>query len=213
VKDPFLDYMVKAGVDPRFVREQYDFPPDFSIIDEVRDETAIWSFSRHGHSTTHYRNKFRIHIGGVYWDIAAPDFLIYNDVIVQDWTGRVWIYFYPSDVFPPTGYHTATLLDEEFGPLDSVTNGIITVGGSGYSNDRSFWETPVHHLDLNEMGIRTIDTTGDAPGWILDHSTTLVDKTKLLVTGGKILDEHDNFNSNPNRFELDLWTRKWTKYA
>lgn len=54
-------------------------------------------------------------IGGEHEDFDDPDFCIYTDVTVLDgfWRGEergVQLHIYPRDFFPPTCFHTATLL-------------------------------------------------------------------------------------------------------
>jgi len=215
VKDPFLEYMIKTQVDPYDIWTKYDPHKYFEQTTRSDVEiTAVWSFLRYGRTTTRYKDRYNIHIGGECGDFYDTDFLIYNDVIVDDGAGRVWIYAYPKDIFPPTDFHSATLLGDDYGQIpQTLEDSILIVGCAGYQDERYFWETPVFRLDLKEMSIERIETSGEYPGWILEHRASLEDGGKLVISGGKILDEQDKSNPNLNRFELDLWTRKWTKYA
>jgi hypothetical protein len=145
-------------------------------------------------------------------DWYDPDFLIYNDVIVEDWKSNIWMYAYPIAEFPPTDFHTATLLNEDHESSPShLQNGILVIGGLGYLGDREYWNTPIYRLDLDGMWFRSIETNGDNPGRICRHRTALLDGGVLMITGGEILDDFGVFHPNRYRFELDLWTRTWTR--
>ena len=61
-------------------------------------------------------------IAGEHEDYYDPDFCIYNDVVVLGLDGSVEIYGYPKDVFPPTDFHTATLVGDR----------VIVIGRLGY---------------------------------------------------------------------------------
>jgi len=49
-------------------------------------------------------------IAGEHEDYYDPDFFIYNDVVVRAPDGKFAIYGYSKEAFPPTDFHTATLL-------------------------------------------------------------------------------------------------------
>jgi len=146
IQDPFLEYMVKTRAEPFFLREEYGHKWTQNAKNGENDKTAVWSFCRIGQTTTLYKNRYRIHIGGEHDDFYDPDFLIYNDVLVEDCADKVWIYGYPREVFPPTDFHTATLLEEDDQQVPSdMRNGILIVGGIGYANDRAcrnYWRCP-----------------------------------------------------------------------
>ena len=211
---PFWEYMVRTKREPFFLRETYSYDPEPSSDDFARQQSAIWSFCRIGMTTTHYGDRFRISIGGEHDDWYDPDFLIYNDVVIRDEAGNVWIYGYPKDVFPPTDFHTATLLTSENWKNripDDLVDGIIIIGGLGYEEDREFWRTPVFRLDLRELSIRPLNCSGDEPGWIYDHTATLISGARIFVEGGQRLDENGNFAPNQDEFVFDLTSLRWTK--
>lgn len=153
---PFWEHMVATQRTPYFLREGFGDEEIWYSPEYDQKRSAIWSFQRIGMTTTWHKERFLISIGGFHEDGSSPDFLIYNDVVVRDLLGNVWIYGYPPDVFPPTDFHTATFLNGDWdSPLptevDHLTGGIIIIGCLGYPADREFGRTPVYRLDLNEM--------------------------------------------------------------
>ncbi|MCI0676080.1 MAG: hypothetical protein L0Y42_09935 [Phycisphaerales bacterium] len=108
-------------------------------------------------------------IAGEYEDFYDPDFCIYNDVIVlrpapgqTDVTldsGEVAIYGYPESVFPPTDFHSSTI----------VGDSIFIIGRLGYSGTRSERNTPVFVLDHSIYRIESVPTSGPCPGWVYRH--------------------------------------------
>jgi hypothetical protein len=211
---PFWEYMVRTGAEPYFLREFYSYDLDLCTSLELKEQSAIWSFCRIGMTTTRYLDRFRISIGGEHDDWYDPDFLIYNDVVVRDDSGGVWIYGYPRDVFPPTDFHTATLLEnddwQDTIPRD-LSDGIIIIGGLGYSDDREYWRTPVFRLCLYEMAIWPLECSGEEPGWIFRHTASLLSGARILVEGGERVDENGETSANPDEFILDLNELRWSK--
>ena len=85
-----------------------------------------WSWERFGRTSTRLPDGRVVHIGGEHEDWYDPDFCIYNDVVVEHRDGRLEFCLYPKRVFPPTDFHTATL----------VGNAIILIGSVGYRDLR-----------------------------------------------------------------------------
>ena len=140
-----------------------------------------------------------------YWQamVNHPDFCIYNDVIVNRGDGTFEIYGYPEDVFPPTDFHTATL----------VRKAIYIIGNLGYLDRRQYGATQVYRLDIDTLVMEPVETTGEAPGWIHEHRARLVGNC-IEVTGGEICNlvgAEEQFVENEERFVLDLGTRIWSK--
>lgn len=141
------------------------------------DAPAIWCFDRFGMSTTELPNNIWVQIAGEHEDYYDPDFCIYNDVVVHDGEGNTQIYNYPCEVFPPTDFHTATL----------VNDNIIVVGSLGYQGDRQVDQTQVLRLNLKDFSIDKIEISGELPGWISRHQAQL-DGEKITVWGGDVWD-------------------------
>jgi hypothetical protein len=160
-----------------------------------------WCFDRFGQSATTLGDGRVVYIAGEHEDYYDPDFFIYNDIVIVAPGGEVAIYGYPREVFPPTDFHSATLLD----------NAILLVGSLGYATERVAVVTPVYRLALATMAIEPIATTGDSPGWIHKHTATLAGTT-LLVRGG-IIDRGDDraLEDNIDEWSLDIATWQWKR--
>lgn len=136
-----------------------------------------WCFDRFGQSTNQLPDGRIVFIAGEHEDHYDPDFYIYNDVVVQHPDGRVDIFGYPREVFPPTDFHSATL----------VGNRIVLIGNLGYPEQRRVGETPVLILDLETSAIAAVRTSGTPPGWVHDHKATLSeDGRSILIERGKL---------------------------
>jgi hypothetical protein len=99
----------------------------------------------------------------------------YNDVVVYDGQGNFQIYGYPTTVFPPTNFHTATW----------VAGWIYIIGNLGYLGDRTIGETPVYRLNCSTFAIEKVTTCGEALGWIHKHRAVL-SHGQIHISGGKI---------------------------
>jgi len=166
------------------------FRHDFSHS-SYRDTTPgpYWSWQRFGRTSTALPDGRVIHIAGEHEDSYDPDFCIYNDVVVEYPGGRREFYLYPKDVFPPTDFHSATLVGRD----------IILIGSLGYHDLRRIGETQVLKLDTRTLRIEPIATTGAAPGWISDHIAEMLGETAILVAGGKV-DTGDGYGPNTGVF-------------
>lgn len=183
--------MIRTGMSASCADERFG-PADFSA-----DESPIWSFDRFGTSTTELPGGAWVQIAGEHEDFYDPDFCIYNDVIVHDGKGNAQIYIYPRDVFPPTDFHTATL----------VGDAIVLIGNLGYVDDRRAGYTQVMRLDLNDFSVEKIETSGDPPGWISEHRARL-DGDRIVVCDGEVWDG-SGFVSMDGAYELNLAAREW----
>ena len=143
-----------------------------------------------------------IQIGGEHEDFYDPDFCIYNDVIVFDGKGSFQIYGYPKDVFPPTDFHTATLVEEH----------IYVIGSLGYQDERKFGTTPVYRLNLASLAMEALATEGVAPGWIHKHlAKHTPESNAIVISKGEVQVDSSAPTENRATFSLDLSTRHWTK--
>ncbi|MEA5593236.1 ankyrin repeat domain-containing protein [Rivularia sp. UHCC 0363] len=121
-----------------------------------------------------------------------------NDVVVFDGKGNFQIYGYPSDVFPPTDFHSATLAE----------NYIYIIGSLGYQSARIPNQTPVYRLDCDTFQIEKVKTTGDKPGWISRHKAKYQSPSQIYITGGK-LSTREDYIENSTDYILDLNTFEW----
>ena len=145
-----------------------------------------------------------VQIGGEHEDSYDPDFCIYNDVVVHDRSGQFEIMGYPEDVFPPTDFHSATLIKRD----------LYIIGRLGYHGSRTFGTTPVYRLDCRNWKIQAVETFGDNPGWIFEHKAWFDGSSSLVISEGKIAQEVDGKEQhveNRERFRLELTGMRWTR--
>lgn len=164
-------------------------------------ENPIWCFDRFGMSKTKLPNGRTIYIAGEHEDAHDPDFWIYNDVIVIDENCEITIYGYPREVFPPTDFHSATLVDDF----------IYIIGSVGYTDTRQVGFTPVYRLHTQTFRIEEVDTSGEMPGWISRHEAVYdADTNHIIISGGQLTDAH-TFITQPHTYQLDLKTLVWER--
>lgn len=171
-----------------------------------------WCFDRFGQSRTQLPDGRLVLVSGEHEDSYDPDFFIYNDVVVLYPNGQIEIFGYPPDVFPPTDFHSATLVD----------NQIVMIGNLGYSEARQPDITQVLTLELGSFAIASVQTSGESPGWIHGHTASLSeDKCSILVSHGQLdRGDGDSLVENIDDWRLNLasWTwerltkRRWLRW-
>jgi ankyrin repeat protein len=166
--EPFWRAMIRDGPSAYEAKER--FAPNAPY-----GGPPVWSAVRFGQAIVFLPDGRIVQIAGEHEDHYDPDFCIYNDVFVHGQDGSITIYGYPDEVFPPTDFHTATLVD----------GAIWIIGSLGYPNARRFGETPVYRLDTATFGIERLIAGGDAPGWIYGHRAVVVDGA-IWISGGTI---------------------------
>ncbi|MEZ4299617.1 MAG: ankyrin repeat domain-containing protein [Polyangiaceae bacterium] len=194
---PFWEAMIRCGA------SAYQGSSHFGEVVR-RPGVPVWSAQRFGQSLTLLPDGRAVQIGGEHEDYYDADFCIYNDVFVHEKGGSLAIYGYPESVFPPTDFHTATLIGEA----------IYVIGSAGYQGTRRFGETPVYRLDLKTFRMDRVETSGEVPGWILRHRAIAVGQGEIRVWGGVILSQGDGGESredNRASFVLDLRQRRWRR--
>ncbi len=162
-----------------------------------------WCFERFGQSCNSLPDGRKLYIGGEHEDHYDPDFCIYNDVIVEDPDGHTEFYCYPRSSFLPTDFHTSTLVGDR----------VVIVGCLGYSGDRKIGYTPVYILDLHGFRIDRIDTYGDSPGWIHEHTAHLTDNDEsIIIAGGMVYHgDQQSLRENIDEWQLNLQTWTWNR--
>ncbi|MFN3653549.1 MAG: ankyrin repeat domain-containing protein [Armatimonadota bacterium] len=194
---PFREAMIRCGATAYAARLRFE--EALGSIDK-----PVWCARRFGQSLTLLPDGRAIQIGGEHEDHYDPDFCIYNDVFVHGPDGSVTIYGYPSSVFPPTDFHTATLLG----------GCIYVIGCLGYPEQRQPGTTPVFRLDLNTLRIDRIDTRGEAPGWIYGHRAVAISPHEIRVEGGEVLVRRaggKSWGPSSGAFVLDVERRLWRR--
>ena len=157
----------------------------------------VWSFDRFGRTGTRLPDGRWVLIAGEHEDHYDPDYYIYSDVTVVHPDTSVDHYIYPRDVFPPTDFHTATLVQDQ----------ILLIGNLGYPDQRQEGETQVLSLSLADFSIRPVETTGQKPGWISRHKAVL-HEGHIMISGGKV---EPGYRDNTDLFVLDVTTNVWSR--
>jgi len=176
-----------------------------SISDSVVH--PLWSFDRSGQTATALPDGRILFVGGEHEDWYDPDFFIYNDVVVLHPDRQVEIFGYPESIFPPTDFHSATLIGST----------LILIGSIGYPGQRRYGRTQVLRLDTDTFRISRVEPKGDGPGWIHKHTCEKDGENSVRISGGEVLSlakgrEHRISQvSNAATFVLDLTTLKWSK--
>ena len=160
----------------------------------------FWSWRRFGRTSTALGDGRVIHVAGEHEDHYDSDFCIYNDVVVDYAGGRREFFLYPKDVFPPTDFHSATLVGCD----------LFLIGSLGYRDLRRPGETQVLKLDTRSLRIERVATRGEGPGWIFRHQAELLDPTTILIVGGEV-ENADGYQPNGLVFALDLATMTWRR--
>jgi len=199
---PFWIDMIQLG------RDAYAARLHFDDTDPFTKPGVVWCYDRFGASVTELDDGRFVQIGGEHEDSYDPDFHIYNDVVVHDGHGGIQIYGYPSDVFPPTDFHTATRVGRQ----------IYVIGCLGYAKQREPGRTPVYRLELDSWKMEAVVTSGEGPSWLHQHRSKYdAERDAIDVEGGDVLvmedDGTESTLANADRFRLDLSTFCWQRLA
>jgi hypothetical protein len=102
--NPVWAWFIENGLGAYAANKTFGGPPS-------NEAGPCWCSARYGQTETKLSDGRIIKIGGEHEDYYDPDFYIYNDVIVYDGDRNVEILGYPEEVFPPTDFHTANLVE------------------------------------------------------------------------------------------------------
>ena len=166
---------------------------------EPDKDKPVWSFSRFGRTATLLPDGRLMLVAGEHEDYYDADFCIYADVTVLGTDGKLEHFIYPKDVFPPTDFHTATLVGDQ----------IWLIGCLGYPEQRNDTQTQVLRVSTLNFSITPVETSGVSPGWIHGHRSVLIEDG-ILVTGGKI---EPGYRENKSTFSLNLETLVWQEVS
>jgi hypothetical protein len=193
---PFWQAMIRSGV------SAYEGGRRFEEKGRTLRE-PVWCAQRYGQSLTLLPDGRAVQIGGEHEDFYDADFCIYNDVFVYEGDGSVAIYGYPEAVFPPTDFHTATLVGDY----------LYVIGSLGYLGTRRYGETPVYRLDIHTLRMDRLDVGGEAPGWIFKHRAAAVRPHGIRVWAGTVAGGGDKelHEENLGTFVLDLDRMLWQR--
>jgi hypothetical protein len=199
----FWKTMVCYGYDAYYARQIFDDLPKFDNRSRLNRQ-PVWCNQRMGQTVTELPDGRIVQIAGEHEDYYDPDFCIYNDVIVSQQDGSFKILGYPKHIFPPTDFHTATL----------VENSIYIIGSTGYQGERVYYETPVYRLDCDTFIIEEVETTGDNPDWISHHQVDLQSPNQISISGGNIfgrVNGVEKMMKNSAAYTLNLTNKIWSK--
>ena len=198
LNNPLWEWLIESHWSAYAARQHFD--PE----SEQRSEPG-WSFARFGQSSTALPDGRTVLIAGEHEDSYDSDFYIYNDVVVRHPGGAPDIFGYPRDVFPPTDFHSATVVGDR----------IMTIGSLGYAADRQPDRTPVAVLDLTTFEISHVATSGNGPGWIHRHTATLSsDGRSVIISDGKLVRGEvgaQEFVENADDWQFDIEHRRWDR--
>ncbi len=168
---------------------------------ETQPKNPTWSMDRFGQSCTVLPDGRKVYIAGEHEDFYDPDFCVYNDVIVEHSDGDVAIYGYPEDVFPPTDFHSATLVGDQ----------IYIVGNAYYEGDFDEETTPVYVLDTNTWKISPFLTSGDVPHQLSSQEAELSQcMEEIYFQGGNVTSRKSRYHSeNVDKWCLNIKTGVW----
>ena len=194
--NPYWQWMIRSRATAYRANKIFDGPSPFQA-------GPGWCFDRFGPSTSQLPDGRTLLIAGEHEDYYDPDFYIYNDLVVMHPSGEIDVYGYPTDLFPPTDFHSATLLDDR----------IVLVGSLGYPKDRRIGETQVLTLDCRSYAVTPVKTNGAGPGWLHNHQAELTDGgTSILITGGKLVRSNDEqLVENIDDWKLQLSDWRWQR--
>jgi ankyrin repeat protein len=197
MNNPFWEGMIRSGI------SAYEAGAYFGVGNKFDGQyTPIWCGQRFGQSITFLPDGRIVQVAGEHEDGYDPDFCIYNDVFVHVPEASITIYGYPESVFPPTDFHTATLIE----------NHIYLIGSLGYLGTRQYGETPVYRMDTKTFHIERVQTTGTKPGWIYKHRAILSAPYEIRILGGEILslaDDKEIHSKNHEVFILNIEHQAW----
>jgi hypothetical protein len=193
--NPVWVWMIEESLSAYHANKTFDGPPS-------KEAGPCWSWQRYGRTETTLPDGRLIRIGGEHEDYYDPDFYIYNDVVVSDRTGRIEIFGYSEEVFPPTDFHTANLAGDR----------IIVIGNLSYPRLRKD-RAQVLVLDTNRYAFDHIATTGDGPSWLHSHSAELAEDGEAIIVRGGVT-EDPNLRllvENIDDWRLDLGSWGWVR--
>ena len=194
--DPFWLAMIRSGATGYRASQLF--------AQAAPPEAPVWCYQRFGRTTTELGDGRIVEVAGEHEDSYDPDFCIYNDVTVFDGQGGIRVFSYPEDVFPPTDFHTATLVGKH----------IYLIGSLGYYGRREVGTTPVFRLDTVSMRIEKVATSGEAPGWISRHQARLTADGRIVASGGmRIVDAggKEDYVANDAVYVLCLASGTWRR--
>ena len=198
MNNPVWEWLIETRLSAYQANALLNGPPSTQV-------GPCWCFDRFGQSRSELPDGRVALIGGEHEDYYDADFYIYNDLVLTSDSAPPEVYGYPLDAFPATDFHSATLIGDA----------ILLIGNLGYPEHRRAGNTQVLRLDLQTLGISRIESTGDNPGWIHDHTAALTEGgSAILVRGGKVdLCDGTSLVENIDDWRLNIGTWQWKRLS
>lgn len=196
--EPFWQAMIICRANGYQARTQFNDPARFAC----GANDPVWCADRFGQSITPLPDGRIIEIAGEHEDSYDPDFCIYNDVFVHEPGKLPRVFTYPREVFPPTDFHTATLMGDW----------IYIIGSLGYTEDRNLNKCPVYRLNIQTLAIESVETAGDEPGRIYKHRGIKLSEFEILVRDGGKCATSQKFDAPYQASILNIKSNAWTPY-
>ncbi len=193
LSNPYWSWLIRSVESSWAANQHYGGPSSY-------DGNPAWSAERFGQSTTTLPDGRILLIAGEHEDHYDPDFFIYNDIIVRHPDERIEILGFPENVFPPTDFHSASLVDGK----------IILIGNLGYPEHRKSGETQILVIDPITWEIKKQPSTGQSPGWLHDHQAT-VEEGSITVTRGEVWTDDTSLTENFDDWRLNLTDWRWER--
>lgn len=194
LSNPYWSWLIQSEESSWAANQHFGGPTSY-------DGNPAWSTKRFGQSTTSLPDGRILLIAGEHEDHYDPDFFIYNDIIVRHPDERIEILGFPESIFPPTDFHSASLVDGT----------VILIGNLGYPEQRKSGETQILVIDPITWKIRKQLSTGECPGWIYDHQAT-VEEGSIILTRGKFwTDDNTSLAENFDDWRLHLADWRWER--
>ena len=189
ISAPFFTRMIQTRKSADQAIYDYTSLPN---VDRTGFRHPFWSAERFGQSMTCLPDGRVIQIAGEHEDYYDANFCIYNDVFVHHPDGRIQIFGYPSEVFPPTDFHSATLIGEH----------IYIIGNLGYEDAPVPERTPVYRLNTTTYEMASVETSGESPHRLYQHHAALIEDNVIRVSSGKCNDCVYYFDTKTHRWSL-----------
>ncbi|NLT70505.1 MAG: hypothetical protein GXX91_07395 [Verrucomicrobiaceae bacterium] len=196
--NPYWTWLIRSGESAWAANEHFGEPSSFG-------GHPAWSAERFGQSTTLLPDGRTLLVAGEHEDYYDADFFIYNDLFIHHPDGRLEILGYPAEIFPPTDFHSATLVDGK----------LVLIGNLGYPEQRAVGKTQILVLDPANWEVRWQESTGGGPGWIHGHKAT-AEGGFIVVRGGEVwtaagaglVENFDDWRLHPNTWNWERLTRR-----
>lgn len=197
IQNNFYTEMIITNASPSKVNWQFE--NDKYVPDKKKKYPRLWTNNRLGQTITELKDGRTIFIGGEYEDFYDPFFYIFNDIIIYEPNGEKKVLLYPYKDFPPTDFHTATL----------IGNQIYIIGRMGFDIPED-GSTPVYILNTDTYKLRELKIRNKIDGCVNSHQSELT-SNGIIIHSGKILAKNKNMTVFTEKYLLNIKESRWIK--